>query len=74
MARLPKITDEISKSKDLFKILEKYKGKEVQVSAFGTFFSGKINKVDHKKGQVEIKEGEDVVTIEIERITEIHPI
>jgi hypothetical protein len=72
MARVTKASDEAIISDDIYKVLEKYKGKRVQVAAFGTFFNGKVHKINQRKGQVEIKEEEDIVTLEIERITGIH--
>ena len=64
--------DSALKSKDLYSLLEKYKGKRVQVGAFDTFYTGKVQKVDHRKGQVEIKDGEDSVTLEVERIVSLN--
>ncbi len=64
--------DSAIKSKDLYDLLEKYKGKKVQVEAFDTFYIGKVQKVDHRKGQVEIKDGDDTVTLEVERIVSLN--
>ncbi len=69
MVRLSKASDKAIKSGDLYSLLNKYQGKKVQIAAFETFYIGKIHKINRRLGQVQIKDGDDVVTLEVERIT-----
>jgi hypothetical protein len=44
------------------------KGKQVEVVAFGIFYSGTLTEVNADSGSVVITDGEDKAVIEIERI------
>jgi hypothetical protein len=44
------------------------KGKQVEVIAFGIFYSGTLSEVDANLGTITIIDGEDRAVIEIERV------
>lgn len=63
-----KCKEDMIGSDPLIQGLLRAKGKQVEIIAFGVLYCGILKKVDLDAGSVEVVDGEDSVTLEIERI------
>ena len=48
--------------------IEDFKGKRVEIIAFGIAYRGTLEEIDLDRGTVKLVDGEDFVILEIERI------